>query len=269
MLLVYLIVKENLIIKIQEYFTDSDNYEYTPDEIYTHMDYVNNILTKYNIKHWLMFGTLLGGIRNHDIIDYDYDFDFGCLIEDKNKIMSLNKIIKKDGYEFYLPIDTQGTVYETLQSTKKPLWRVSIKIKYNNIIMGDMYLYREFDDGYMRRFDPSTFTYFTPNCTFPYWFIEKLDKVKIRNKFYPCPRSSHILLEHFYGKTWKTPIKARAQGGEGDKNSDYYGMSNDVKLKFLTDYVISQGSLINPTMRYKIEYVVPHSGIKWIAENEN
>ena len=47
----------------------------TPDRIYTCLSYVSLLLKRYNIKHWICHGTLLGAIRSNDIIPHDYDFD--------------------------------------------------------------------------------------------------------------------------------------------------------------------------------------------------
>ena len=37
-----------------------------------------------------MYGTLLGCIRNKDVIPYDNDFDFGILYPDIDKILSID-----------------------------------------------------------------------------------------------------------------------------------------------------------------------------------
>ena len=50
----------------------------------------------------------LGAIRSNDIIPHDYDFDIGAKLSDIDKIKGLNKIIKKDGYEFKKPSDNYG-----------------------------------------------------------------------------------------------------------------------------------------------------------------
>ena len=239
---------------------------YTSDEIYKHMDYIDNLLTKNNIKHWIMFGTLLGAVREQNIITYDYDFDFGANIQDKNNIINLNKQIKKDKYELYFPIDANA--YSLDQKNNKIMWRISIKVKYNGYDMGDIYLFDKFEDNMMRRFDKTTNMYMTPNITFPSWFIDNLIYVTIRNKQYLAPRDPEILLKHIYGKTWKIPIQAKAQGGEGDNNSDYYGMSKKINIKFLLDYLKTKNVIIIPNLKNKINYVCPYEQKQWILNND-
>lgn len=228
-------------------------YTYNPDDLFIHLQYISDLLTKHNIKHWLMYGSLLGGVRQNDIIPYDYDFDLGAHIEDTDKILALNQHI--GNYKFK-KLHIGNT------------WRVSLKIFYKDIEMGDIYLYQKFNDGFMRRFDISSGTYFWPKSTFPAWFIEQLDKIKIRNTFFPTPRNPEILLEHWYGSTWKIPIKAKAQGGVGDDNSDYYGGAKYMPLNFLTNYIKSKNIYLQPQINNKIKIVYPQDQEIWIKENE-
>jgi len=233
---------------------------YNPDELFTHLKFISRLLKNNNIKHWLIYGSLLGAVREHDIISYDYDFDLAAYIEDVDSILDLNKIIQKDGYEFkklYLNDDTN-----------KKIWRVSLKVFYNNIEMGDIYLYTKFKDGFMRRFYVNDGIYFWPKSTFPSWFIEELDTIKVRDEVFHIPRNPEILLEYWYGKTWKIPIKAKAQGGQGDDNSDYYGGAINMKLKNLIDYLKTKNIFLQPIIDKKIEIIVPSDQENWIYENE-
>jgi hypothetical protein len=165
--------------------------------------------------------------------------------------------------------------YDFSSKDKKAVWRVSLKIIYKKKIMGDIYLYQPFNDGLLRRYDTQEEIYFWPSTTFPTWFIKDLNITTIRNYPFPIPRKSEILLEHWYGKTWKTPIKAKAQGGKGDANSDYYGGANIIKLYKLTSYLqnnnIKWKEDLNckyPSYPRKIKIVAPYWGIKWIKEND-
>ena len=231
------------------------NYVYTPEELFRHLSFVSYVLTMNKIKHWLIYGTLLGAVRNQDIIPYDYDFDLGAQVEDTDKILALNDVIDKYGYKFERAFNNN-------------LWKVSLKIYFKGIPMGDIYLYHKFADGLMRRYDPITGTYFWPKGTFPYYFIEDLQVAKIKNNYFPMPKDPEILLEYYYGKTWRTPIKAKAQGGKGSESDDYYGGAKSVSLSFLLNHLKKKGIILRPNIDKKVNYVFPKDQESWIKSNE-
>jgi len=261
----------------QEPFTKQtkDKPESKSDRLYTHLKFVTEVLQRNNIKCWAMYGTLLGAVRQHDIIPYDWDFDFGANVEDVDKILALNPIIKGYGYEFvkpYRPLTQKDIGYNNEETdAENQVWKVSVKVKYMGKSMGDIYFYKRCNDGFMRRYDPVNRTYFWPKATFPAWFIDRLTTVRIRDTSLPAPRDPVILLQHWYGPSWKTPIKAKAQGGQGDPNSDYYGGAKKMELRFLIDHVRKQenGLLLVPQLwNVPVRYIVPKGQIKWANQNE-
>lgn len=248
-------------------YKSKENYinEYTPDELFNSLSYIVNILEKNNIKYWLCYGTLLGAIRNNDIIPYDYDCDLGCFVEDHHKILSLNKYIEKDGYKFTMPSDNYGYSWD---DKREYIWRVSIKIEYKGKIMGDIYLYQKFNDSICRRYDIKKDIYFWPKATFPTWFIRKLNKSKIRNKTFFIPQKSEVLLEYWYGPDWKIPIKAESQGGNYNKNYDYYGGYNNSNYSNLLDYIDIEYDSSLPEYPRQIKYYTPEWGKDWIIKHD-
>ena len=238
-----------------------------PDELYRHLKFVSEWLTRNKIKHWLIYGTLLGAVRNNDIIPYDYDFDFGARLIDTDRILEQNEHIKKHGYVF-VRASSYGWDY-TNPKKRRPIWRVSFKIVYKGKEVGDIYLYQRFSDGYMRRFDPVSGVYFWPTSTFPAWFTDELIQVRVRDSYFPAPRHPQVLLRHWYGTTWKTPIKAKAQGGNSRDEYDYYGGDKDIKLSFLTEYMRTLGIRLIPFIDHKIKYIYPIEHKQWIEANES
>ena len=248
----------------------------TVEEIYTHIKYINNELQKHQIKHWLMYGTLLGCIRNKDVIPYDYDFDFGILYSDIDKILSIDledknyKIGKTKG----------GTIYSKKSEFKdvEGIWRVSLKVMHKDIPVGDLYIYHRFDDGFMQRYDPVNKILFWPMSVYPAILTDELDIGKIRDLELPIPKYPECLLEYFYGPMWTTPIKANSQGGTGHKDYDYYASykySSLINLiKRVEEEIFKKENkkieIGLPKITFDdIEYIFPKEQVDWLKDNEN
>jgi hypothetical protein len=238
------------------------------DEIFKHLCFISDLLEQHKIKYWIAYGTLLGSIRQNDIIPYDYDFDLGILYEDYPKVLELNPLISSTGYALE---KGTGTVYEYNNFKKcEYKWRVSIKIKFNNDPVADLYIYEKFDDGFLRRYDKEEKIYFYPNSTFPYKFIETLIKSTIRDKEFPCPCDAEVLLEHFYGPLWKTHIKALSQDGPGHPDYDFYGSYINSHLGFLVDHIRDKfGVELCPDISLEdIKYLFPFEQKDWVKRCE-
>jgi len=237
-------------------------------ELFTHLSYIHEALNKNHIRHWLMYGTLLGAVRDKAIIPYDYDFDLGAYVDSVDDIIELNKQINKDGYKVYKPFNNGVQLLNTDQQAR--MWRVSFKVEYKNKVVGDIYLYKKCPDGYLRRYDPESGAYFWPNSMFHCVFTDNLQKVNIHGKQFPAPIHADFLLEYWYGHTWKTPIRAKAQGGKGDPNSDYYGSAKKIELVKMIDYLDKIGVFnTKPYMIYTVKTVYPKKQVQWIFQNDN
>lgn len=67
---------------------------------YRHMNIMNKILEKHEIKHLAVAGTLLALNRNGGIIPWDNDIDIGFLKEDWDKLFLIKKEIEESGLNF-------------------------------------------------------------------------------------------------------------------------------------------------------------------------
>ena len=246
------------------------------DEIYEHIKYIHHEFTKHNIKHWLIYGTLLGCVRNKDVIPYDYDFDFGILFSDIDKILSIDLENKK----YRIGKTKGGTIYSKKSEFKdvEGIWRVSLKVIYEEIPVGDLYIYCRFDDGYMQRYDPINKILFWPMSVYPALLTDSLETGKIRDLILPIPRYAECLLEYFYGPMWKIPIKAHSQGGTGHEDYDFYASykysSLTELIKRVKEEVFKKENknidLDLPKLSYDdIEYIFPKEQLEWLKDNEN
>jgi len=240
----------------------------TPDEIFKHLTYTTDLLTSNKIIYWIVYGTLLGAVRQNDIIPYDYDFDIGIEYDDYEKILNLNSEISKDNYSF---VKGKNVLYE-YKNHKNSIYgfKMSLKIMFNENPVGDMYIYHKCEDEFMRRYDPKEQILFWPNSTFPYAFINTLIDLKIRDKTFKAPSSPKSLLIHWYGETWTEPIKANSQGGPGFEDYDYYGSYKYSQLNFLIKEVKENFGLeLKKNFDLsKVKYIFPLDQINWIKDNE-
>ena len=248
----------------------------TVEEIYLHIKYIHHELVKHKIKHWLIYGTLLGCIRNKDIIPYDYDFDFGILYSDIDKILSIDLEDKN----YRIGKTKGGTIYSKKSEFKdvEGIWRVSLKVMHKDIPVGDLYIYHRFDDGFMQRYDPVNKILFWPMSVYPAILTDELEIGKIRDLELPIPKYPECLLEYFYGPMWTTPIKANSQGGTGHKDYDYYASykySSLINLiKRVEEEIFKKENkkieIGLPKITFDdIEYIFPKEQVDWIKDNEN
>lgn len=247
------------------------------NDIFKHLSFVTDFLNELKIKHWIMYGTLLGCVRESNIIEYDYDFDIGIFYEDKDIVFKEFNNLEKYGYNLEY---AKGCLYN-INNIKNTIfgWRVSYKICYNNLAVGDIYIYKKCEDNYIRRFCPEENILFWPNTLLPYVFFETLDRKFIRDKLFFTPNNAELLVYHWYGPLWKIPIKASSQNGSNHEDYDYYGNYKFSSIKFLIDKLneinekekkhdkleVPKYFIANKNLNF---FFFPLEQIDWLIENE-
>ena len=139
---------------------------------------LRDILRKTKLNWGLIFGTLLGAVREKNFIAHDEDVDIYIFDEDKDKILDLIYEFKKFGFEI--------ARYE-----KKSLFSI---IRNNEYI--DFYFFKK------TFFGRKCLDYYVPNI-----FFKRPAKIKFFNKYFPTLNKAHKYLEFQYGKDWKIPKK--------------------------------------------------------------
>ncbi len=74
-------------------------------KIYYLMDMLNKVCDKYNLHYWAEGGTLLGAVREQQIISHDDDADVSMTMEHATKLYEMKDIIEK---EFDIEISAFG-----------------------------------------------------------------------------------------------------------------------------------------------------------------
>ncbi|WP_289054453.1 LicD family protein [Carboxylicivirga marina] len=140
-------------------------------------------LNKRNVRYGLMFGTLLGAVRENDFIDHDEDTDVFVLEEDRDIVMQSLFSLEEKGLKVirYLPI--------------------LISLMRDNEYI-DLYFFHKTRDLYYRKVRK-----FGIHHVLPAKFLEEVSLYGFCGGKYPIPIEKEKVLETLYGKDWKVPVK--------------------------------------------------------------
>lgn len=145
---------------------------------------LKSVFDKHNIRFWLLWGTLLGAIRENDFIDHDSDIDIGMFYEDKERLLSSIPDLEKSGLRL-------------------------IRRKYPD----DLFTFMK-NDEYI---DIGLFEQHRDLLFRKYWnyqdnriygnHFEKFEQLDFLHERFYIPLNSQKLLKRWYGETWRTPKK--------------------------------------------------------------
>lgn len=231
--------------------TDS---QYT-DQLADAVRFVHDRFEEHGIWHCLTYGTLLGAIRDQDLIPWDYDFDFFIQPSDVARIMALNPEIAADGYSFRMMwIYAEALAVNPLGLGSTPGHHIGVF--HGESKLGDLYWMTLFNDGILRRYDLEYETYWVPRSSFPHFFVEQLDTAHLRGHAYPIPRHAGAFIAGVYGEDWRIPYRAARQGGEMREGVTDYGDLYEPKLKREVDWCLAQGW---ERSKYELEHTWPRT----------
>lgn len=148
-----------------------------------------------NTKPFLLHGTLLGYIRNNNIICYDFDVDIGILQNDYDKLYNSLKFLINNYYTNYIIINTQIFGYRQL--------KIIHKKTFLNL---DMCEFKFKNDKIFKNL-PGIICYLTDGSAHkvPIDYYLPLKPVIFKNQVIHIPNNSHKLLEINYGSNFLTP----------------------------------------------------------------
>lgn len=135
------------------------------------------VLHDSDIKWGLIFGTLLGAVRESGLIAHDEDTDLFVFYEDKSKLLA--------HLPRFVELGFQVARYEEYLFTI---------LRDGDYI--DFYFLRK--SGCSRKM---------PGHAFPSRFFREISQIKIFGTLFPIPADAPKLLERIYGEDWQTPKK--------------------------------------------------------------
>ena len=152
------------------------------DEAQEVLFFVKEQFDSINLNIYLMFGTLLGAVREGDFIKNDYDVD--VYIENEGLLFSNLGFLEENGLKLVRAIS--GKLYTFRYNGAKKSY-IDIAILKTPINIWGFYCY-------------SIEGFYIPKKLF------KPGEIYFLGKIFNCPAEPEKMLEYLYGKTWRIPL---------------------------------------------------------------
>jgi hypothetical protein len=186
------------------------------------LHHVHRAFERHGIWHCLAFGSLLGAVRDGDVIAWDHDVDIVVRPVDLPAILALNSELAEDGFHIWhgrMPGSRLG-----LNPGHVPWFDPGyVSIMMGDTPYGELWAPSLFSDGVLRYYDFESEVSLFPHFAFAAWFVEDLDTAEIDGVPYPVPAHARELLRWTYGEDWSVPYRAVIDGGEPREGSTIHG----------------------------------------------
>ena len=152
-------------------------------------DDVTTLLDTHDVRYWVGCGSLLGALRDQDIIPWDTDIDLYVLSEDIEPIMGL--------------IRTHLTPKRLTYISSPYYSRVCISLtNHNGIDLFVLHPHATDDVRYFRLYGDNQTTYEIPNVC-----LESMDTATFAGRQIKIPLHAEALMKLVYGHDWRVPKK--------------------------------------------------------------
>lgn len=170
-----------------EYEEETLNYDVTypmsHDEAVILLRTVKRLLDQKGLPFYLGYGTLLGAVRNHDIIPGDEDLDI--IVCDESKLLRAIPFLADNGLKLIRA--AKGNVYS---------------FRLNNKCYIDIYILRRIPMPSVW----SMYCYSIANKEYcPKRLWKETETIAFLDGEYLCPKKPERILELWYGKDWRIP----------------------------------------------------------------
>ncbi len=213
----------------------------TVDEVYAALAVAADFFERHGIWYAVGFGTLLGAVRDGDLIPWDEDFDVYARPSDRARIVALSEELEPLGYAIKYAVlpaeDNLGVAPPDLVSFNA----AALVLMKDGRPLGDIYTPLMFADGVLRHFDLHRGVYWCARNSFPGWFVEERSEVAIRGRRYPALRAPERWLAHVYGEDFMTPWRCPQKGGEAREGFTHVGDRARPSLSELVAWCRAEG----------------------------
>lgn len=147
---------------------------------------VHHALDEFKIEHFVTFGTLLGIVREGNLIEKDGDVDLG---------MKANPF--RDDYKLWLKfLDYLWKDKVYCQSNWDNFWVLNFRRLADEHL--DLYWHNKINDKYVISLRGMT-------SNIPERYLDHLDTIEFMNRKFNCPHNTPDFLAFLYGARWKRP----------------------------------------------------------------
>lgn len=188
-----------------------------------------SVLDEMRQEYWLCNGTLLGVIRQKQLIPWDFEIDFGVLKEDFSKEKAANAF-RRQGFDLHdygvdsdhitfikRKIRVDINIFVLNKDKYETLWRIPI---YSFIERGINKVIRSVNlFFYLKVKLKAASKYSLEGYSIPLDYLMPLINIQFLNQQVMIPKKSEELLEWTYGRDWRTPKKDYDWRVEGANNS--------------------------------------------------
>jgi hypothetical protein len=191
------------------------------DRLVSALEAVHELLEREGIWHCLGFGTVLGAVREGDVIEWDNDIDLFVRRSDLGRIVALTGESDIRGVDFRrVRYPSSRLAVHDGVTTFDPGY---VRILFEGDHVGELFAPSVFSDGVLRFLDFATAVVWCPHWSLPHWFLEETSTVELAGRPYPAPRSAESYLACVYGDDWRTPYRSVRDGGTGRTGTTTHG----------------------------------------------
>lgn len=146
---------------------------------------IKHVFDEHGITFLLMYGTLLGAVRERDFIGHDYDIDIDIFAKDRLKMIDLIPELDKYGVKFtrHSGDAIYTFVYKSADCDIDIIYEARWPLKYRyNYTLGSYY---------------------------PKFYVAETEKIDFLGEMYDVPKNPERFLQYIYGKDWRIPQKGK------------------------------------------------------------